>query len=206
MGVRIHPTALVEEGVRIGDGTAVWDAVHIRRGAVVGRDCIVGEKTYVAYDVRIGDLVKLNAGVYVCAGVTIGDGVMVAAHVVFTNEIAPRATDVAVARLRPSEPTGATLATRVERGATIGANATIGPGVVLGEFCMVGMGSVVVGDVPAFGLVMGNPARLRGLVARDGTRVLALREGEPLPEGRRVECPGDGVLVVEGGVVRREGD
>ncbi|MBL8747790.1 MAG: N-acetyltransferase [Planctomycetes bacterium] len=170
-GVRIHPTAIVESGVVIGPRTAIWDGVHVRAGARIGRDCIVGEKTYVAYDVRIGDLVKINACVYVCAGVEIEDGVMVAAHTVFTNDRFPRATDPDLGGLLTSAPTDATLTTRVRRGATIGANCTIGPGIELGEFCMVGMGSVVTADVPAHALVLGNPARLAGLVCRCGEPV-----------------------------------
>ncbi|GAB4153276.1 MAG: acyltransferase [Planctomycetota bacterium] len=167
----VHETAIVEEEVVIGPGSAIWDHVHLRRGARIGRDCIVGEKTYVAYGVEIGDLVKLNASVYVCAGVRIGDGVLVAAHVVFTNDVAPRACDPDLRELLPSSPTGTTLSTLVERGASIGANATIGPGLVLGEFCMVGMGAVVTRSVPPHGLVAGNPARLVGLVCRCGSRV-----------------------------------
>src|SRR5690606_5194955 len=94
----VHPTAIVEDGVRIGADSAIWDHVHLRRNATIGRGCIVGEKTYVAYDVVIGDLVKINACVYVCAGVTIEDGCMIAAHVVFTNDRTPRATDAEVTR------------------------------------------------------------------------------------------------------------
>ena len=194
---RIHPTAIIERGAVIGDGTAVWDGAHVRERAVIGRDCIIGEKTYIAYDVRIGDLVKINAHVYVCTGVTIGDGCLIAAHVVFTNDRAPRATDPDVGRLLGSSPTERTERCRVGRGASIGANATIGPGLVLGDWCMVGMGAVVTADVPPYALVMGNPARIAGLVARDGTRVLALRAGEPLPRSARIPCPGDGELVVD---------
>src|SRR5690606_39985081 len=123
----VHPTAIVEDGVRIGAGSAIWDHVHLRRNATIGRGCIVGEKTYVAYDVVIGDLVKINACVYVCAGVTIEDGCMIAAHVVFTNDRTPRATDAEVTRLLPSEPGADLPRTVVRRGATLGANATVGP-------------------------------------------------------------------------------
>jgi acetyltransferase-like isoleucine patch superfamily enzyme len=185
---RIHPTALIEPGAVIGDGTAVWDHVHVRSGARIGKQCIVGEKTYVAYDVRIGDLCKLNANVYVCAGVTIEDGVMVAAHTVFTNDLHPRATDPDVRALQTSAPTASTLATFVRRGATIGANCTIGPGLELGAFCMVGMGSVVTNDVPPHGLVLGNPARLHGAVCRCGA-VLARAVGNAVPAGDyRCDC------------------
>jgi acetyltransferase-like isoleucine patch superfamily enzyme len=168
---RVHPTALIEDQVQLGPGTSVWDGVHIRRGARLGRQCIVGEKTYIAYDVVIGDLVKLNAAVYVCAGVTIESGVMVAAHTVFTNDLHPRATDPELSAPRSSEPDADTLATTVRQGATIGANCTIGPGIELGAFCMVGMGSVVTDDVKPHALVVGNPARLVGAVCRCGRTV-----------------------------------
>ena len=185
---RIHPTALVEAGVELGPGTSVWDNVHIRRGAHIGRDCIVGEKTYIAYDVRIGDLCKLNACVYVCAGVELGRGVMVAAHTVFTNDRFPRATDPDLLGLQTSAPTEATLSTRVGDGATIGANCTIGPGLTLGAFCMVGMGSAVTADVPPHALVFGNPARLQGLVCRCGEPVARATAGA-LPAGEhRCHC------------------
>jgi acetyltransferase-like isoleucine patch superfamily enzyme len=179
---QIHPTALVEAGVQIGAGTRVWDGVHIRRGARIGSHCIVGEKTYLAYDVRVGDLCKLNAYVYVCAGVTIEDGVMVAAHTVFTNEVAPRATDPELRTLQTSAPTAATLTTHVRRGASIGANCTVGPGLELGAFCMVGMGSTVTHSVPPHALVLGNPARLAGAVCRCGAKVATAVRGT-VPEG-----------------------
>lgn len=203
-GPRIHPTAIVEAGVSIGSGTAIWDHAHLRTGARIGRDCIVGEKTYVAGGVAVGDLVKINAGVYLCAGVEIHDGVMVAAHVVFTNDRRPRATDPALTALLPSAPGPQTERTVVGRGATIGANATVGPGVTIGAYAMVGMGAVVVADVPAHGLVVGNPARLIGLVARDGTPVLRLARGQDLPARARVLCPGDGFLRIEGRDIRWE--
>lgn len=166
--VWVHPTAIVEAGVALGEGTKVWDNVHIRRGARIGRSCIVGEKTYVAYDVTIGDFCKLNASVYVCAQVTIEDFVMLSAHTVFTNDRFPRAGNLELSGLETSDVTDETLATRVCRGSTVGANATIGPGLVLGAFSMVGMGSVVTRTVPPHGLVVGNPARLVGWVCQCG--------------------------------------
>jgi len=175
---RVHETALVEDGVTIGNGSSIWDNVHIRRGARIGRGCIVGEKTYIAYDVEIGDLVKLNAAVYVCAQVKIEDGCMISAHTVFTNDLFPRSCDPDLNELQTSDPTEETLWTTVRRGTTIGANATIGPGMTLGEFSMIGMGSVVTRPVPAHGLVMGNPARLVGLVCRCGLPVARFTPGD----------------------------
>ena len=166
---RVHPTALVEDGVSIGDGTSVWDNVHVRGpGPTIGRHCSVGEKTYVAYGVAIGDLVKINAFVYICNAVTIEDGVMVSAGVTFTNDRYPRATTSDLREPRASEPDEHTLATLVRAGATIGARATIGPGITLGRFSMVGMASVVTRSVPDFHLVVGHPARSVALLCRCG--------------------------------------
>jgi UDP-2-acetamido-3-amino-2,3-dideoxy-glucuronate N-acetyltransferase len=164
----VHSTAIVEPGVVLGDGTKVWDNAHLRRNARIGRRCIIGEKSYVAYDVTIGDFCKLNASVYVCAQVAIEDFVMLSAHVVFTNDRFPRAGNLELTELETSDVTDETLATRVCRGSTVGANATIGPGLVLGAFSMVGMGAVVTRSVPAYGLVVGSPARLAGWVCQCG--------------------------------------
>jgi acetyltransferase-like isoleucine patch superfamily enzyme len=182
----VHPTALVEEGVVLGVNTRVWDGVHIRKGARLGHDCIVGEKTYIAYDVAIGNFVKINAVVYVCAGVTIGDFCMISAHTVFTNDRFPRSGNRALTGLETSDPTDETLHTRLMRGVTIGANATIGPGVTLGEFSMVGMGSVVTKDVPAHALVVGNPARVAGWLSACGEPLL--RGGDAASAVRALHC------------------
>jgi acetyltransferase-like isoleucine patch superfamily enzyme len=168
----VHPTAIVEAGVAIGRNTAIWDNVHIRHSTSIGDECIVGEKTYIAYGVHIGDRVKINAFVYICTGVTIERGVMIAAGTVFTNDRFPRATTPDFLRLRSSEPDEETLTTVVREGATIGAQSTIGCGLSIGRFAMVGMGSVVTRDVPDFHLVAGNPARLIGAVCACG-RVIA---------------------------------
>lgn len=188
---RVHPTAIVEPGVVLGAGTAVWDNAHLRGpGTVLGEQCIVGEKTHIAYGVTIGDRVKLNAFVYVCTGVTIETGVMVSAGVIFTNDRYPRATTADLSALRPSEPDDDTLTTLVREGATIGARAVIGPGLVLGRFSMVGMGAVVTRDVPDFHLVVGHPARTAGVVSRDGVPLLKTSTGF-LPDGD-VICPRSG--------------
>jgi acetyltransferase-like isoleucine patch superfamily enzyme len=176
MSARIHPTAIIEEGVKIGSGTAVWDNVHIRHGAVIGEECIIGEKSYIAYDVHIGDRVKINAMVYICAGVTIESGVMLSAGTIFTNDRLPRATTPDLKRLRPSEPDESTLQTLVREGTTIGAGCTIGCGIEIGRFAMVGMGSLVTRSLPAFHLAMGSPARSAGIVCRCGRVLLRFRD------------------------------
>lgn len=191
MNVRIHPTAVVEDGVSLGDGTAVWDNAHLRSGAVVGQQCIIGGKSYLADEVRLGDRVKVNANVYLCSGVTIEDGVMLSAHVVFTNDRFPRATTPDLTELRPSGIDEHTERTTVREGATVGAAAVIGPGLTVGRFAMVGMGAVVTKDVPDFHLVIGFPARSNAAVCRCG--VVVWRFAEPVNEAAiQALCPNCG--------------
>lgn len=185
--VRIHPTAIVEEGVQLGGGTAIWDSVHIRRGTRIGEQCIIGEKTHIAYDVEVGNRVKINAFVYICNAVTIEDGVMISAGVVFTNDRYPRATTPDLKQLRSSEPDGNTLPTLVRQGATIGAASTIGCNLVIGRFAMVGMASLVTKSVPDFALVVGSPARCIGYVCRCGNPLIRLRQ-QPLPDLAERAC------------------
>ncbi|MEM7387697.1 MAG: acyltransferase [Verrucomicrobiota bacterium] len=164
----IHPTALIEDGVRIGDKTSIWDNVHIRHSTTIGEECIVGEKTHIAYDVHIGNRVKINAAVYICTAVTIEDGVMISAGTIFTNDRFPRATTPDLKTLRSSDPDEETLPTLVKSGATIGAGCTIGCDLSIGHFAMIGMGSVVTRAVPDFVLAYGNPARPIGYVCKCG--------------------------------------
>lgn len=182
MTVRIHPTAIVEEGVEIGPGTSIWDNVHIRHSTRIGEECIVGEKTYIAYAVRIGNRVKINAFVYVCTAVTIEDGVMISAGTIFTNDRFPRATTPDLGRLRPSEPDEHTRPTLVREGATIGAGSIIGNDLVIGRFAMIGMGSVVTKSVPDFHLAVGHPAASVGCVCRCGQLLLRFAQRGPTPD------------------------
>jgi UDP-2-acetamido-3-amino-2,3-dideoxy-glucuronate N-acetyltransferase len=176
MRSRIHPTALIEPGVEIGPGSAVWDNVHIRHSTRIGAECVIGEKTYIAYGVTIGNRVKINAFVYICTAVTIEDGVMVSAGTVFTNDRFPRAATVDLRKLRPSEPDEHTLPTLVREGATIGAGCTIGNNLVIGRFAMVGMGALVTKSVPDFHLAVGHPAVSVGCVCRCGQVLLRFAE------------------------------
>ena len=167
-GVRIHPTALIEEGVKIGPGSSIWDSVHIRYSTTIGTQCIVGEKTYVAYGVSIGNRVKINAMVYICNAVTIEDGVMISAGTIFTNDRFPRATTTDLKQLRSSDPDEHTLPTLVREGSTIGAGCTIGNDLTIGRWAMIGMGSLVTKSIPDFHLAIGHPAKSVGCVCRCG--------------------------------------
>lgn len=185
--VRIHPTALIEDGVQIGAGTSIWDNVHIRQDTELGEQCIVGEKSHIAYDVRIGNRVKINAMVYICFGVAIEDGVMISAGTIFTNDMFPRATTPDLKELRSSDPDEETLNTLVQEGTTIGAGCTIGSGIEIGRFAMVGMGSVVTRSIPDFHLVVGNPARSIGCVCKCGQPLYKWDQDEGFEE-KTVAC------------------
>lgn len=179
MTFRVHPTAIIEAGVEIGSGTAIWDNVHIRHSTRIGEECIIGEKTYVAYGVDIGNRVKINAFVYICNAVTIEDGVMISAGTIFTNDRFPRATTPDLKTLRASEPDEHTLPTLVREGATIGAGCTIGNDLVIGRFAMIGMGALVTKSVSDFHLALGHPAMPAGCVCRCGQLLLRFQDQDP---------------------------
>ena len=168
---RIHPTAIIESNVQLGEGTSVWDSAHIRHDAVLGEECIVGGKSTIAYEVKIENRVKINSNVYICNGVTIEDGVMISAGTIFTNDRFPRATMPDLKQLRSSEPDEHTLTTLVREGATIGAGCIIGCQLEIGRWAMIGMGSIVTRSIPDFCLAIGTPARVVGVVCRCGEPV-----------------------------------
>jgi len=205
-GFKVHPTAVIEEGVTIGAGTAIWDHVHVRHHARIGQQCIIGGKSIIAYDVRIGNRVKINSFVYVCTGVTLEDGVMVSAGTVFTNDRFPRAATSDLKHLRSSDPDETTRPTLVREGATIGAHATIGCDLAIGRFAMIGMGSVVTRSVPDFFLVLGNPARPAGCVCRCGQLLLRF-SGEIPTIAEPIACAACGLRYTVGrGAVLELGD
>lgn len=202
--VRIHPTAIIEDGVILGPGTSVWDNVHIRRGARLGSDCLVGEKTYIAYDVQIANRVKINAFVYICYGVTIEDGVMISAGTIFTNDRFPRACTPDLTRLLSSEPSEGTSRTLVAEGATVGARCVIGSDIRIGRFAMIGMGSVVSHCIDDFHLALGSPARSVGCVCRCGQPLAKWSAGDLVTLGELAcqRCE-RGYVVVEGVVTEQ---
>jgi len=163
-----HPSAYIDEPCEIGAGTRIWHFCHVMPGARIGRNCTLGQNVFVAGGVVVGDNVKIQNNVSVYTGVELEDDVFCGPSCVFTNVVNPRSQSVRREQYQR---------TVVRRGATIGANATIGPGVVLGTFCMVGMGSVVTSDVPPHALVVGNPARVVGVVCRCGQVVARAPQG-----------------------------
>lgn len=183
---KFHPTAAIDPGAQIGHGTRVWHWTQVREGAVIGSESIVGKGCYIDADVRIGSRVKIQSNVSVFHGVTIEDGVFVGPHVCFTNDKAPRAINPDGSLQSAADWTVAP--THIGYGASIGANAAIVCGVTVGPWAMVAAGAVVTRDVPAHGLVMGNPARLVGYVCMCGQR---LPGGALPPEGEPEErvCP-----------------
>lgn len=155
----IHPTAVVDDGAVIGGGTRVWHFSHVSPGAVIGSDCVLGQNVFVADGVIVGNGVRIQNNVSLYTGVVLEDFVFCGPSAVFTNIRSPRAT---VSRRDEYSPT------TVRRGATIGANATIVCGVDVGEYCLVGAGSVVTRDVDPHRLVVGVPAHPTGWVSHAG--------------------------------------
>jgi UDP-2-acetamido-3-amino-2,3-dideoxy-glucuronate N-acetyltransferase len=194
-GVRIHPTADVSEQAQIGEGTSIWHQAQVREGAHIGRNCIISKGVYIDAGVTIGDNVKVQNYVSIYHGVTVEDGVFCGPHCVFTNDKQPRAVN-ADGSLKAADDWELTL-TRVKRGASIGANAVIVCGVTIGEWAMIGAGSVVSRDVPDYGLVWGNPARLHGFACPCGHRLET--DGETIRSGDdemiNMQCPKCGAKV-----------
>ena len=161
-----HATTDVSPGATIGDGTKIWQHSQIREKSVIGTNCVFGKDVYVDYAVQIGNNVKIQNGVSVYQGVTLEDGVFCGPHCVFTNDLRPRA--VTPDGLLKTTDEWHLTETLVRTGASIGAHATIVCGTTIGRWAMIGAGSLVSRDVPDYGLVYGNPARLRGFVCPCG--------------------------------------
>ena len=160
-----HETAIVDEPCEIGAGTHVWHYSHIMAGSRVGARCNLGQNVYIDRDVVVGDGCKVQNNVSVYKGVTLEDDVFCGPSVVFTNVMNPRAFIERKHEFR---------VTLIRRGATLGANSTIVCGITIGEYAMVGAGSVVTSPVPAHALVVGTPARQVGWVCRCGEKLKEL--------------------------------
>lgn len=171
-----HPTAVIDEGCEIGEGSRIWHFCHIMPGARIGRNCILGQNVFVAGGVVLGNNVKVQNNVSIYAGVECADDVFLGPSMVFTNVLNPRSAVERKSEYRR---------TRVGRGASIGANATIVCGYDIGEFAFIGAGAVVTKDVLPYALVVGNPARQIGWMSEYGERLHFDDSGQAI-------CPGSG--------------
>lgn len=158
----VHESSYVDEGCVIGRGTKIWHFSHIMKGCEIGEDCNIGQNVVISPDVRIGRGCKIQNNVSVYTGVICEEDVFLGPSMVFTNVLNPRA---AISRKDEFRPT------ILKRGCSVGANATIVCGHTLGEYCLIGAGSVVTKDVPPYALMVGNPARQVGWVDQAGNRV-----------------------------------
>ncbi len=157
-----HPTAIIDEGCQIGEGSKIWHFTHIMPDCKIGKKCNIGQNVVVSPGVTLGNNVKVQNNVSIYTGVICEDDVFLGPSMVFTNIVNPRSAIVRKDQYAK---------TLVKKGATIGANATIVCGIELGEFCFIGAGAVVIRDVPAFALVVGNPAKHIGWMSEYGHRL-----------------------------------
>ena len=170
MATIIHSTAEVSPAAILGENVKIWHQAQVRERARLGDNCIVGKGAYVDMDVALGDNCKLQNGVFLFHGVSAEDGVFFGPGAILTNDRVPRAiTPDGKLKTDDDWDEGKIL---VRRGASIGARAVILPGVEIGQFALIGAGSVVTRNVPAHGLVYGNPARLRAYVCACGQRLV----------------------------------
>lgn len=170
-----HPSAIVDDGAQIGEGSRIWHFVHVCAGARIGKGVSLGQNVFVGNKVVIGDRCKIQNNVSVYDEVTLEDGVFCGPSMVFTNVYNPRALIERKSEYRK---------TLVRKGATLGANCTIVCGVTIGEFSLVGAGAVVTRDVPTYALMVGVPARQIGWVSQYGEQL-----DLPLTGDAQATCP-----------------
>lgn len=182
----VHPTAEVSSDAHVGNGTRIWRQAHVREDASIGETCNIGKGVYVDAHVRIGSNVKIQNHVSIFEGVTIEDGVFIGPHVCFTNDMLPRAI-TPDGNLKSADDWEITP-TLVKYGASLGAGSIIVCGITIGEFALVGAGSVVTRNVPPHALVFGNPARQRGYVCHCARRLSHLKEEQGRLTGQCEVC------------------
>lgn len=185
----VHPTAVVEQPVKIGPGTKIWHFSHIMAGAEIGDECILGQTVFVATTAKIGNRVKIQNNVSLYDGVKLEDEVFCGPSVVFTNVINPRS---AISRKNEFQKT------LVRKGATLGANATILCGLTIGRYAFVGAGSVVTRDVADYALIYGSPARLKGWICQCGIKLEKKARGWLCPVCKLSYASGKKGLMVKG--------
>ncbi len=159
MPISIHPTAIVDEGAKVGDNTTIWHWTHICSGAQIGVNCSFGQNVFIGNDVRVGNNVKVQNNVSIYDKVWLDDDVFCGPSMVFTNVVNPRAH---ISRKNEFKPT------IVKKGATLGANCTIICGVVIGHYAFIAAGAVITKDVKSFALVTGVPGKQAGWISASG--------------------------------------
>ncbi len=162
MDTFIHNSAIIDEHVRIGNGTKIWHFTHVSKGVSLGENCNIGQNVFIGENVVIGNGVKIQNNVSVYAGVVLEDNVFIGPSVVFTNVLNPRALINQKANFEP---------TIVRQGATIGANATLICGHEIGIFALIGAGSVITKNIGNYELWYGNPAQIKGWVTKQGKKI-----------------------------------
>ena len=167
--VKTHSSADVAKSAKVGKGTEIWNDVKVREGAKIGINCMIHKGVYIDEVVEVGDSVKIQVGASVFKGVSIEDGVFIGPHVCFTNDKNPRAINPDGSSKKATD--WKISKTLVKYGASIGANATILPGITIGKWALVGAGAVVTRDVPDFAIVVGSPAKVVGFANEKGERV-----------------------------------
>ena len=192
MTITIHPTAIVDAGAQIGQGTRIWHWVHICAGARIGERCSFGQNVFVGNDVVIGNNCKVQNNVSLYDAVTLEDDVFCGPSMVFTNVHNPRAAVIRKDEYRR---------TLVKKGATIGANATLVCGVTLGEYAFIAAGAVITKDVKPYALMAGVPARQIGWMSQHGERL-----DLPLTGQASTRCPHTGITYILHGEQVRTGD
>jgi len=175
-----HESAYIDQGCEIGEGTKIWHFSHIMANCKIGKNCNIGQNVVVSPQVILGNNVKVQNNVSIYTGVTCEDDVFLGPSMVFTNVINPRS---AISRKNEY------LSTKVGKGATIGANATIVCGNAIGAYSFIGAGAVVTKDVPDYALVIGNPSRQTGWMSEFGHKLDFDKEGKAL-------CPESGEVYV----------
>ena len=185
-----HESAYIDQGCEIGEGTKIWHFSHVMANCKIGKNCNIGQNVVVSPEVVLGNNVKVQNNVSIYTGVTCEDNVFLGPSMVFTNVINPRS---AISRKTEYLPT------KVGKGATIGANATIVCGNNIGAYSFIGAGAVVTKDVPNHALVIGNPARQKGWMSEYGHKLMFDQEGQ-------AKCPESGeIYILENGLVHKSG-